>query len=258
LGLQNVVANSDSLFDQDLKRKVRDAIVQDVAPGFLAIDDIASARDIARNNLDLIQETADREVRTAGREYPVRVELACFPFPTKHYGPFILPAGEYEAVRVVIGEGGGTNWWCVLFPPLCFVDLTRNAAAVNPYSNGGQVPITPEPGAAMPGAVLEGGKTGSDRGNGFNPGSGFNTWKGSGSGTLNGSGPFDDTGFVSSFGFGGNRGTVFDPAAPCPVPLSEEEECLLSGQAIPETIEDTGVRVVFSCRILEFFRSLKG
>jgi stage II sporulation protein R len=254
----HVVANSDSLFDQDLKRKVRDAIVQDVAPGFLAIDDIASARDIARNNLDLIQETADREVRTAGREYPVRVELACFPFPTKHYGPFILPAGEYEAVRVVIGEGGGTNWWCVLFPPLCFVDLTRNAAAVNPYSNGGQVPITPEPGAAMPGAVLEGGKTGSDRGNGFNPGSGFNTWKGSGSGTLNGSGPFDDTGFVSSFGFGGNRGTVFDPAAPCPVPLSEEEECLLSGQAIPETIEDTGVRVVFSCRILEFFRSLKG
>ena len=172
----HVVANSDSLFDQDLKRKVRDAIVQDVAPGFLAIDDIASARDIARNNLDLIQETADREVRTAGREYPVRVELACFPFPTKHYGPFILPAGEYEAVRVVIGEGGGTNWWCVLFPPLCFVDLTRNAAAVNPYSNGGQVPITPEPGAAMPGAYWKA-ETGSDRGNGFNPGSGFNTWK---------------------------------------------------------------------------------
>ncbi len=262
----HVVANSDSLFDQDLKRKVRDAIIQSVAPGFLVIDDIASARDIARNNLDLIQEIADREVRTAGKEYPVSVELACFPFPTKHYGPFILPAGDYEAVRVVIGEGGGTNWWCVLFPPLCFVDLTRSAAAVNPYSNGGLATITPEPGANMPGtpmagvpvpgAAFDGGKTGSCRGSCFNTGSGFNTWEGSRS--ASGSGALDDTGFASSFGCGGNRGTVFDPAAPCPVPLSEKYQCLHSVQAIPETTGDTGVRVVFSFRILEFFRSLKG
>lgn len=264
----HVVANSDSLFDQDLKRKVRDAIVQDVAPVFLAIDDIASARDIARNNLDLIQETAEREVRSAGKEYPVRVELACFPFPTKHYGAFILPAGEYEAVRVVIGAGGGTNWWCVLFPPLCFVDLTRNAAAVNPYSNGGQGTITPEPvaampgtpmaGAPLPGAAPDGGKTGSDRGSCFNPGSGFNTWEGPLSSSGSASGALEGSGFVSSFDFGGTRGAVFDPAAPCPDPLSGKEECLHSGQAIPETTGNTGIRLVFSFRILEFIRSLKG
>jgi len=264
----HVVANSDSQFDQDLKRRVRDAIVRDVAHVFLAIDDIASARDIARNNLDLIQETAEREVRAAGKEYPVRVELACFPFPTKHYGPFILPAGDYEAVQVVIGEGGGTNWWCVLFPPLCFVDLTRSVAAVNPYSEGEQGTVTPEPGTAMPGTpvagipqpgtALDGGKTGSDRDSCINPASGINTRKDPGSSSGSANSTLEGSDFVSSFGFGGTRGTTLEPAAPCPDPLSGTAERLHTGQAIAESTGNKGVRVVFSFWILEFIRSLKG
>ncbi len=138
----HVVANSDSASDQDLKRKVRDEIVRSVAPEFLATDKIASARNIARDNLERIQEIANHEIRADGKDYSVHVELACFPFPTKHYGPFILPAGDYEAVRVVIGEGGGANWWCVLFPPLCFVDMTRSATVLDPPLNSGTVTST--------------------------------------------------------------------------------------------------------------------
>lgn len=124
----HVLANSDSAADQELKRKVRDEIIEAIAPEFLPSGDIDSARLTALNNLDRIELIASRVIKAEGMNYPVTAELGTFPFPTKHYGAFILPAGEYEAVRVVIGSGGGTNWWCVLFPPLCFVDMTRYAA----------------------------------------------------------------------------------------------------------------------------------
>lgn len=123
----HVVANSDSAADQDLKRKVRDEIIRYTEPEFIIAENMDSARSIARANLDCIKEVAAREIKAQGRAYPVRVELDSFPFPTKHYGPFILPAGDYEAVKVTIGAGGGANWWCVLFPPLCFVDMSKLA-----------------------------------------------------------------------------------------------------------------------------------
>jgi len=247
----HVVANSDSVSDQNLKRKVRDKIVQGVAPKFLETGNIALARDLARENLDLIRKIADYEIRNAGKEYPVRVELACFPFPTKHYGPFILPAGDYEAVRVVIGEGGGTNWWCVLFPPLCFVDLTRNAAAGNPPLDGDPA------GAVLPGASTPlpftspwSGITGStgDYDSCSDPGAG--------SGTRS----VQDrvSGFDFSFGFNGGQDPDYCPAAPRPVPLPGPDTHLYSGQPAPDWETDTGVRVVFSFRLLEFFRGLKG
>lgn len=121
----HVVSNSDSNEDQDLKRKVRDEIIAAVGPAFIKADNIDSARVIAAANLNNIRETAARKIQAEGKDYPVKVELNSFSFPTKHYGPFILPAGDYEAVRVTIGTGSGANWWCVLFPPLCFVDMTR-------------------------------------------------------------------------------------------------------------------------------------
>ncbi|MCL6560755.1 MAG: stage II sporulation protein R [Firmicutes bacterium] len=128
----HVVANSDSASDQALKRKVRDEIVRNVAPEFLGAENIESARTIARANLGRIKEIASREIEAEGKDYPVKVELDSFAFPTKHYGPFVLPAGDYEAVRVVIGSGGGANWWCVLFPPLCFVDMSKGVAVSQP------------------------------------------------------------------------------------------------------------------------------
>lgn len=124
----HVLANSDSEADQELKRKVRDEIIRVMAPEFLASGDIDTARQTAKSSLKRIESIAANVIRAEGKDYPVTAQLDTFPFPTKHYGAFILPAGDYEAVRVVIGNGGGTNWWCVLFPPLCFVDMTRNAA----------------------------------------------------------------------------------------------------------------------------------
>ncbi len=128
----HVVANSDSTADQNLKRKVRDEIVRSVASEFLRAENINSARLTALDNLDSIREIALREIKAEGKDYTVGVELNSFTFPTKHYGPFILPAGDYEAIRVVIGTGGGANWWCVLFPPLCFVDMSKAVAVPEP------------------------------------------------------------------------------------------------------------------------------
>jgi len=128
----HVLANSDSEADQALKRKVRDEIIQAMAPEFLVSGDIDSARLTAQANLNRIKLIASRVIQEEGKDYPVTAELDTFPFPTKHYGAFILPAGEYEAVRVVIGSGGGANWWCVLFPPLCFVDMSKTASIDTP------------------------------------------------------------------------------------------------------------------------------
>lgn len=125
----HVVANSDSAPDQALKRQVRDKIVSDLRPELLGTENIDSARAIVTANLGRIREIAAREIKAQGKDYPVIVELASFPFPTKHYGSFVLPAGDYEAVRVVIGSGGGANWWCVLFPPLCFVNMSETTPA---------------------------------------------------------------------------------------------------------------------------------
>lgn len=138
----HVVSNSDSSDDQELKRKVRDEIVTAVGPAFTEAENIASARRIAEANLDNIREIAERKVRSEGKYYPVKVELNSFSFPTKHYGPFILPAGDYEAVRVTIGAGSGANWWCVLFPPLCFVDMTRMVENSNLPDSAGVQPDT--------------------------------------------------------------------------------------------------------------------
>ncbi|OPY56719.1 MAG: Stage II sporulation protein R (spore_II_R) [Pelotomaculum sp. PtaU1.Bin035] len=132
----HIVANSDSASDQELKRKVRDEIIRCVARDFLGAGNIDTARTIARSDLTQIKETASREIKENGQDYPVNVELDSFTFPTKHYGPFVLPAGDYEAVRVIIGSGGGTNWWCVLFPPLCFVDMSKGMVISQPGNNG--------------------------------------------------------------------------------------------------------------------------
>ena len=154
----HVVANSDSANDQALKRKVRDAIIRQLAPAFEKAGDIDGARGIARANLARIKEIASLEIKEEGLDYPVRAELNSFAFPTKHYGPFVLPAGDYEAVRVVIGAGGGANWWCVLFPPLCFIDMTNTAPLIQPENSSAASDI-PAPGAPMEMEQLQGSAT---------------------------------------------------------------------------------------------------
>ncbi|MFZ5640498.1 MAG: stage II sporulation protein R [Bacillota bacterium] len=121
----HVIANSDTPRDQALKRRVRDLIVQEMSPSFSEAKTIADARKIASDHLAAIEEIARQEVRAWGEDYEVRAVMGRYSFPAKNYGKLTLPAGEYEAVRVIIGKGAGANWWCVLFPPMCFVDVSK-------------------------------------------------------------------------------------------------------------------------------------
>ncbi len=117
----HVIPHSDSEADQALKLRVRDAITDEMRLRLDGLTDVNEARSVVIDNLDLVQRTAEREVRAAGRDYPVRVAFGTFDFPTREYGDLVVPEGKYQAVRVVLGNGDGANWWCVLFPPLCFV-----------------------------------------------------------------------------------------------------------------------------------------
>ncbi len=127
----HVIANSDSDRDQALKRRIRDLVVRQMTPEFEKAATLDEARRTARAHLGEIQAIAEKEVGAWGESYQVTVQLGRFDFPVKTYGNLTLPAGEYEAVRVVIGRGQGANWWCVLFPPLCFVDVSKTMAPTN-------------------------------------------------------------------------------------------------------------------------------
>lgn len=121
----HVIANSDLPEDQQLKRDVRDVILEYMRSEFKGVEKIEDAKLQVNNNLDKIKAIAEDEIKRQNKDYSVKVMLGNFPFPTKMYGDITLPAGTYQALRVVIGEGEGQNWWCVMFPPLCFVDATH-------------------------------------------------------------------------------------------------------------------------------------
>ncbi|WP_054951177.1 stage II sporulation protein R [Numidum massiliense] len=124
-----ILANSDDPQDQWLKRQIRDEVVESIGQWTGQLDDLATARRVIVERLPEIKQLAERIVRKHGFPYRVDVDFGQVPFPTKLYGQTVYPAGDYEAVRIAIGEGSGANWWCVLFPPLCFVDMS-NADAV--------------------------------------------------------------------------------------------------------------------------------
>jgi len=127
----HVIANSDSLADQNLKLAVKDAVVKYMQEQFTTVEDINSAKELAEKNRDYIQAVAEAEVARQGYAYPVRVEIGRFDFPLKSYGNLIFPPGSYDAVRVIIGEGQGRNWWCVLFPPLCLVSSSDKGLSLD-------------------------------------------------------------------------------------------------------------------------------
>lgn len=127
----HVIANSDSPLDQSLKLKVRDEVIRTMAPVLAGAGDIEEARRLTDENVDMITRASTGVLSKYGCDYPVKVERGIYGFPEKTYtirrgeeggtAEMRLPAGDYEAVRIVIGSGRGSNWWCVLFPPLCFV-----------------------------------------------------------------------------------------------------------------------------------------
>lgn len=129
----HVVANSNTFYDQDLKYRVKDRIVEEMSASFKNAASAEEARVIARDGSAKIEHIARDEIRRRGFDYPVRVELGTYYFPVKTYtvrngngiSRLTLGPGRYEAVRVLIGSGRGANWWCVLYPPLCFADISR-------------------------------------------------------------------------------------------------------------------------------------
>lgn len=121
----HVIANSDSDEDQNLKYIVRDRILDYM--NSLVDTNISSKEEtmkIVSENLENFKSIAQDTVYENGYDYEVNVEIGNFTFPTKTYGDIALPAGYYDALRVTIGSAEGKNWWCVMFPPLCFVDVS--------------------------------------------------------------------------------------------------------------------------------------
>jgi len=120
----HVRANSDTEADQSLKLKVRDRIIKECSYLFKDNKKIENARAEILKNTDKIEKIARNEILKNGYNYPVKINFGKSDFPIKVYKNITLPAGTYEALTVEIGSAEGQNWWCVLFPPLCFVDET--------------------------------------------------------------------------------------------------------------------------------------
>lgn len=118
----HVIANSDSDEDQNLKLKVRDAIIDYLQPKLLESESIEESESIIKKEYAELEKISKNIILENGYNYDIQVGIDYSEFPTKQYSNVILPAGEYKALRIIIGEGKGKNWWCVMFPPLCFVD----------------------------------------------------------------------------------------------------------------------------------------
>lgn len=116
----HVIANSDYADDQQLKLLVRDRVTESVGKLLEGESSICSAIPVLERSLSKIQADAVQIVRENGYSYPVRVELVQESYNTREYETFTLPAGTYQSLRVILGKGQGKNWWCVVFPPLCF------------------------------------------------------------------------------------------------------------------------------------------
>lgn len=120
----HILANSDSEEDQALKLAVRDSVIdymKEINSGSKTKEETIK---VVNENLEEIKEIAENKIRELGFDYEVNLEIGNFNFPTKYYGNISLPAGNYDALKINIGEAQGQNWWCSLFPPLCFIDIS--------------------------------------------------------------------------------------------------------------------------------------
>ena len=120
----HVLANSDSNEDQALKYKVRDELLTYMNSLCAGITSKEEAILIVKNNKEKFEEIALKVIHEQGFDYSVNINIGNFEFPTKNYGDISLPAGLYDALRVEIGNASGQNWWCVMFPSLCFIDIS--------------------------------------------------------------------------------------------------------------------------------------
>ena len=120
----HVIANSDSKEDQNLKYKVRDTLLKHMKELCCDCKNKDEAIKIVKEHLEEFKQIALQTIKDNGYSYNININIGNFEFPTKEYGDISLPAGFYDALKVEIGEAKGQNWWCVMFPPLCFIDVT--------------------------------------------------------------------------------------------------------------------------------------
>ncbi len=114
----HIIANSDSAGDQQLKLKVRDAVLARTK-GMFDSKDLNAAKQSAQNNLVFIESIARQVIKQEGYSYNVKAQVVNMFFDTRQYGDITMPAGKYDALRITIGEAKGKNWWCVMYPPIC-------------------------------------------------------------------------------------------------------------------------------------------
>lgn len=133
-----ILANSNSEQDQEIKRIVRDRVNAQITEWVSDLTSLEDARATIINNLDVLEAIAIEVLAEHGVDHLVQIDFDEVNFPTKLYGNFLYPAGTYEAVLITIGEGRGANWWCVLFPPLCFLDFSSGSAVSDGFEEEGK------------------------------------------------------------------------------------------------------------------------
>ncbi|HPT82474.1 MAG TPA: stage II sporulation protein R [Limnochordia bacterium] len=126
----HVIANSNLPQDQDLKLKVRDAVLLETKRILGDIAGKEQAYALLQYHAQTLERCAQETVWAHGFDYPVQVKLGNYLFPERAYGEWVLPEGSYDAVRVEIGAARGDNWWCILFPPLCLAELEGASSAL--------------------------------------------------------------------------------------------------------------------------------
>ena len=131
----HVLANSNSDEDQNLKLKVRDSLLNYMNGLCSNCSTKQEAISIANEHKDDFQKIAEQTIKENGYDYTAKINIDNFYFPTKNYGDISLPAGYYDALRVEIGEAKGKNWWCVMFPSLCFIDVSSGVVNDNAKEN---------------------------------------------------------------------------------------------------------------------------
>ncbi|GGA64207.1 stage II sporulation protein R [Ornithinibacillus halotolerans] len=132
-----ILANSDNDKDQQIKQAVRDNVNAAITEWVAHITDIEEARTLLENRIPEISEIVKQTLEEQGENRDFDVEYNdSVSFPTKIYGSYLYPAGEYEAILITIGEGDGSNWWCVLFPPLCFLDFASGISVADASPGG--------------------------------------------------------------------------------------------------------------------------
>lgn len=135
----HIIANSDSDSDQTVKYQIRDAVVTYLSPKLKNVTQLSEARKIVASEQVNLENITMAKLKENNKKYSVQSQYGYYYFPPRTYGAIFVPEGRYEALRIVLGGGEGRNWWCVLFPPLCFT----KGSGWNVVSNGSTVNTKP-------------------------------------------------------------------------------------------------------------------